>query len=213
MSNNLEDRRLIKLPPDLITTLGEVSARYGQIEHLLTMTIHRTAGISYDDAVTEVEKLRHRENVRRRAKRSFKTWAAEKFGETEGKARAESFNDLVKIWKGLHDRRDDVIHCCWSVGKEDQQLSGTRRGELLTTEGRPFGIKDVEVLGTDLRQFVIHLNMATRPTSSVLGPESEIAAMPARFVPGWVIPAEWETTATAAALFTTTVRIAEPSDD
>ncbi len=93
------------LPPELIQALGEVSARYGQIEHLLTMTIHRTAPISYDAAVDKVEELRSREKIRKEAKLSFNEWAIQKFGEIEGNERAEAFNDLIQNWAALTNRR------------------------------------------------------------------------------------------------------------
>ncbi len=67
MTSNLELRNLINLPPELIEALGQVSARYGQIEHLLTMTIHRTTQLSYDDAFAEVKKFRGRKEIRKRA--------------------------------------------------------------------------------------------------------------------------------------------------
>jgi hypothetical protein len=52
----MEDlRQLIGLPPELFAALGEVTARYGQIDHLLTMTIRRTATLSYDKAFEYVE--------------------------------------------------------------------------------------------------------------------------------------------------------------
>lgn len=212
MASILEARQLIKLPPVLIKALGEVSARYGQIEHLLTMTIHRTGQLSYNDAVAEVERLKRRKKVNRQAKQCFNAWAINNFGEINGKERAAAFDRLIQEWADLTERRDNVIHCCWSVGCDDNQLTGTRRGKLLTRDGRPFGIKDVKLLGIDLKQFVFQLNRATEPTW-VSGPESEIAEIPDRFVPGYVIPAGLETTATAAALLTTTEQLTAPSDD
>ncbi len=200
MTSKTEPRHFVELPPELIQALGEVSARYGQIEHLLTMTIHRTAPISYDDAVAKVEELRHREKIRKEAKRSFNERAIQEFGEIEGNKRAETFNDLIQNWAALADRRDDVIHCCWSVGIEDKQLSGTRRGELLKWDGRLVGVEDVQKLADNLKQFVVRLNTATMP-SQLPGPENEIAAMPGRFSVNYTMPPGVETTATAAAIF------------
>ena len=185
------------LPPELIQALGEVSARYGQIEHLLTMTIRRTAPISYDTAVAKVEELRSRENVRKEAKRSFNEWAIPKFGEIEGNERGGKFNDLIQNWAALTNRRDDVIHCCWSVGTEDKQLSGTRKGGLLKWNGRLVGVEDVQRLADNLKQFVVRLNMATM-SNQLSGPENEIAAMPPRFSVTYIIPSGLETTATAS---------------
>ncbi|MCH7539713.1 MAG: hypothetical protein IH999_04855 [Proteobacteria bacterium] len=220
MTSNVELRHLINLPPNLIEALGEVSARYGQIEHLLTMTIHRTAEpeLSYDDAFAEVEKLRGGEQHSKRAKKSFNKWAIQEFGEIEGNERAEAFNDLIQNWAALAARRHDVIHCCWSVGIKDKQLSGTRKGKLLTKDGRPFGIKDIEELGDNLTQFVVLLNKATKP-GRLSGPEKDIAGLPAKFSPGYIMPPIIETSATAAAistattLFTTSKGSTERSDD
>ena len=55
MTNERIPARLINLPPELIQAVGEVWVRYGQIEHVLAMTIHRTAAISYDAAFADVE--------------------------------------------------------------------------------------------------------------------------------------------------------------
>ena len=212
MTSKTEPRHLIELPPELIQALGEVSARYGQIEHLLTMTIRRTAPISYAAAVAKVEELRGREKIRKEAKRSFNEWAIKKFGEIEGNERAEAFNDLIQNWSDLADQRDDVIHCCWSVGIEDKQLSGTRRGALLKWGGRLVGIEDVQKLADNLKQFVVRLNTATMP-SQLSGPENEIAAMPARFSVNYIMPSGVETSATAASIFTMSEVFTERSDD
>lgn len=212
MANKLEARKLINLPRNLIKALGEVSVRYGQTEHLLTMTIHRTGQLSYDDAVAEVERLKRRKKVNRQAKHCFNAWAINHFGEAKGKERAAAFDRLIQDWADLTERRDDVIHCCWSVGCDDNQVTGTRRGELLTRAGRPFGIKDVGLLGNDLRQFVFQLNRATEPTW-VSGPENEIADIPTRFTPGYVVPPRLETTATAAASFVTVEHDIGPPGD
>ena len=213
MTSHLEDRRLVNLPPDLTNALGEVSLRYGQIEYLLTMTIHRT-GVSYDDAVAEVERLKGRKNVNRQAKQCFNAWAINDFGEVKGKERAAAFDRLVQEWAGLTDRRDDVIHCCWSLGSDDNQLTGTRKGKLLMTkEGRPLGIMDVELLGNDLKQFVFLLNLATRPMDNVSGPESAIAKMPTRFSSGYIVSSLLETSSTAAASFIASEHRLEPSDN
>lgn len=220
MTSNVELRYFINLPPNLIEALGEVSVRYGQIEHLLTMTIHRTAEpeLSYDDAFAEVEKLRGGEQHSKRAKKSFNKWAIQEFGEIEGNKRAEAFNNLIQNWAALAARRHDIIHCCWSVGTKDKQLSGTRKGKLLTMDGRLIGTEGVQKLAGNLKQFVVRLNTATMP-SQLSGPEKEIAAMPARFSPDYIIPPSIETSATAAAIFTTTTIFTtselstEPFDD
>ncbi len=212
MTSNVELRKFINLPPKLIEALGEVSARYGQIEHLLTMTIHRTEEISYDAAVAEVEGLRGRKDVRKKAKRSFCDLAIKEFGEIEGKKRAEAFNDLIQNWVDLANQRDDVIHCCWSVGIEDKQLSGTRRGELLKWDGRLVGVEDVQKLADNLKQFVVRLNTATIP-SALSGPEIEIAAMPTSFSVNYIMPPGVEISATAAATFTMSGVFTKRPDD
>ncbi len=101
MTKKTEPRHFMELPPELIQALGEVSARHGQIEHLLTMTIRRTAPISYDAAVDKVEELKSREKIRKEAKRSFNKWAIQECGEFEGNGRAGAFNDLIQNWAAL----------------------------------------------------------------------------------------------------------------
>ncbi len=197
MNRELKARKLIALPPKLIQALGEVSARYGQIEHLLTMAIHRTSGLSYDEAFQKVEELRYRDQIRKEAKRRFREWVSKKFGETEGTKRSAEFDDLIREWTDLAARRDDVIHCSWSVGIDDNQLSGARKGALLQKHGRPFEIKDVEELAIELRHFVARLNVATKLDWASESEKSWVTILQAKHKPGYEPPSALETTASA----------------
>lgn len=220
MNSDTELREFIHLPSGLFTALGEVSVRYGQIEHLLAMTIHRTVGLSYHVAVERVEELRSRNKVRENVKKCFKQWAIDKFGETEGSRRSKEFNALIEQWGSegtLAGRRDDVIHCCWTVGEKDKQPRGTRNGQLLTVHGRPLGVRDIEKLADDLKHFVVQLNKATRP-DLLSGPEDVIAAIPEKFTLNYIIPASSEIgvyvyATCAAAHVISPVGSVEPSDE
>jgi hypothetical protein len=190
MEGGLEFRKLTGLPSELVLALGEVTARYGQIEHLLTMTIKRTAKpqISWDEAFEDVKKLSRKE-TRKKVKEFFEQGAISEFGETEGARRSEQFNALLAVWfdkdGGLADRRDDVVHCCWSI--KEGHVTNTRKGNSLTVDGRPFGIKDVENLANNLKQFLFHLNRATIRESRS-GPEEDIARFPPRYSQNYIVP-------------------------
>ena len=199
MNRDLEERNFVDLPDALIQALGEVSVRYGQIEYLLTMAIHRTERISYDDAIAKVENLKYGDEIRREAKRQFKTWALVKFGDVEGKRRSDDFDALVDAWAQVAERRHDIIHCCWTVGKEDGELTGTRKGNILMTDGRLLEIEDVQELGNDLCQVVFRLNTATKSDWLNEAEVETIKIIPSVFTPGLPLPSNLETTATAVA--------------
>ena len=199
MPRDLEERNLIDLPDRLVRALGEVSVRYGQIEYLLTMAIHRTEGLSYDDAIAKVESMKGgARELRKEAKRQFNAWALKMFGDGEGQRRSEDFNALIDAWGKVADRRHDVIHCSWTVGKADGQLTGTRKGDVLMTDGRLIEIGDVEELGNDLRQIVFRLNTATKIDWLNETEEKMIKILPSVFSPSLTLPSNLETTSTAA---------------
>lgn len=154
-------REFIDLPPKLIQALGRVSVRYGQMEHVLTLTLKRTSEISYDEAFQLVEetKNRGRKDRRKLARDHFRDWATKRFGEAEGKERAKDFHILIEEWVDLAEQRDNVIHCAWTV--EDGQLTGSRKGKLLEIDGRPLGVENVEHLADALTRLVNRLNEAT----------------------------------------------------
>lgn len=191
-------RQLIGLPIQLFAALGEVTVRYGQIEHLLTMTIHRTAKLSYDESYEYVKNMKNQKQSKE-AKECFEEWAKSKFGENEGARRSAQFNDLLKAWiendKCLAGRRHDVVHCCWSI--KDGQLGGTRKGDLLEVDGHSARTEDVEMLANNLRQFVVQLNRATMP-ETLSGAQEEIAGMPDNFSESYIIPMGIGTSSTCA---------------
>lgn len=200
MTRELEERNLIDLPDELIRALGEVSVRYGQIEHLLTMAIHRTEGLSYEQAVAKVESLKYGDQIRKEAKRQFRTWAISKFHDTEGKRRSDDFAALVDAWALYAEQRHKIMHCCWTVGITDGQPTGTRKGDVLMNDGLPLGIGDVSDLGNDLRQVVFRLNTATKPDWLNETEVEMIRVISSIFSPGLTLPSNLETTATAAAM-------------
>jgi hypothetical protein len=212
MNCELESRSFVDLPTTLIQALGVVSVRYGQAEYLLTLTIKRTSDdLSYDEAFAKVEEIKYGDEVRREVKRRFKDWVQEKFDETEGSRRFKEFDQLINEWARLAERRHDVIHCCWTVGEKDGQLTGTRKGKLLTTDSRPLSIKDVEDLGSDLTQVVFRLNTATKLDWLSKAEKKAITILPPKFKPGWELPSNLETTATAVSFMLGS--IVKPSDD
>lgn len=198
MDEKRELRQLMGLPTQLFAALGEVTVRYGQIEHLLTMTIHRTAKLSYDESYEYVKNMKNQKQCKE-AQECFEEWAKCTFGENEGTRRSAQFNYLLKAWiendQCLANRRHDVVHCCWSI--KDGQLGGTRKGGLLEVDGHPARIEDVEILANNLRQFVVQLNTATMP-ETLSGPKEEVAVIPGTFSDSYIIPMGIETSSTCA---------------
>ncbi len=207
MTGSSELGILIALPTELLQALGEVSARYGQVEHILTMTIIRTTVESYDEVFAEVanSNLKYRDKICRKVKSCFKDWAVKKFGEAESQQRSGKFDNLIQAWSDLAQRRHDVIHCCWSVIGADKRLGRTRKGKLFHSRS-----EDVAVLGEDLKQFVVLLNKETL-TGTLTGQPEEIADLPKKFEPGRRVGPSIETASTITSLITPS--FVEPFDD
>jgi len=201
MTANLELRTLFPLPDELYAALGRVSARYGQVEHVLAVTIRRTTGISFEDACAKCRNLRAKD-MRKEAKEAYRAWAVDKHREIDGAKLASVFDDLVDKSGDLSERRHDVIHCCWSI--KDGNVTATREGTLLKWDGKPVTIPDVEKLADNLKQIVLQLNDKTLP-GSVTGPEEEIGSVPLSYTPGYKVPDAISVGATA----TSTEKIAE----
>ena len=199
MESIREARKLIDIPDDLFTAVGKVSVRHGQIEHVFAMTFHRVEDITYTEAFAKVDQLRDRDSIRKAAKHSFRKWAREKLGAEVGGKCADDFDELISMWPGLYSRRDDVIHCCWSTGVDDNQLTGTRKGDLLRNSSHPMGVTDVEHLAEELTEFVFRLNEATK-TEAFPGDIKPIVSTTPLGARGIIAPLGLETSSTAASI-------------
>lgn len=159
MPTEYEARDLLNLPAQLFVELGNISARYGQAETILAMTIRRTEEITVEEAWQKVDALWYADRIRKEVKKAFRRWASDEFGSEEGTVRANKFSELIRKWKDYADRRDQVVHCHWSV--KDDVLTGTRKGDLLQWNGHPVGIDDLRELADNLTRIMVQLNAMT----------------------------------------------------
>lgn len=160
----VEVQDITYMPDGLFDALGRVSVRYGQIEHFLTLTIKRTdQKMVWDQAFAFVEKLRYSNKIREEARRRFNAWADEHFDEIIAEKEKRKFRAAVNDWKKLAARRGEIVHCCWSVGRNGN-LNATRRGKILRDDtGRPVDVAYVNRLADRMHSLAARLNAATLP--------------------------------------------------
>jgi hypothetical protein len=160
MKHNL--RHFKKLPAELFSALGAVAVRSGQIEHILAVTIRRTRQITLKEAYQRVDELWHSDKIRKETKRSFRSWAIEKFGTEKGNERSRMFDQLVNAWANSSSDRNDFLHGFWSGDIGDGHLNCNRKGvPLKRKDGTLCGIRDVEILAERLTDLALQLNDAT----------------------------------------------------
>lgn len=121
--------RIDPLPDEFLDALGQVSARYGQLEHIIALAMKRyTPGADWDEIFNEVYKL-GRETAAHEALILFGIKVMDQSKEGE-------LNDLLKRASNLAKERHEVIHACWGLDDKTEQLIGSHRGKLTphTTE-------------------------------------------------------------------------------
>jgi hypothetical protein len=184
MTESVKPLDFTNLPAKLVTALGKVTARSGQIEHLLVVTLRRTTGDTWEDVFTHAKGKRGDER-RSEAKQSFKTWAKGKFGEVESGRRIQEFNNAIDRIGRVAARRNSVIHSAWGVDASSS-LYATNKGKLLRSDaGNPLGIRDVEEIADELHECLFIINAATNPNLVSPTPERDesfAVSIPKHFV-------------------------------
>ena len=171
-----EAHRFDALPVRLFIALGRVAAHYGQIEHLLTVTIRRTTGSSWEEAFDRAQKLWARKKLREEVHTKFAAWVDKHYSLSESDSRKQRFSAILDRVTALCEQRDDVIHCAWGINITGE-LRATRKGIALETESRPIDIADVEALADAMLECLHALNEATKDKElSVTLPESVLLA-------------------------------------
>lgn len=160
---SVEPLDLTNLPAKLVTALGYVSARSGQIEHLLVVTLKRTTDDSWEDVFAHAEGKRGDER-RREAKQYFKAWAIKESRHNEVPYRTQEFNNVIDRIGQIASRRNVAVHSAWGVSKSGD-VYATNKGKVLrNSAGNPFGIKDVEAIANELHECLYIMNAATDPS-------------------------------------------------
>jgi hypothetical protein len=99
------------LPSDILILIGQINVGYGQLEHVLKLTIKRTTeGLSLEEATKMARSLGWM-GLRIKARTQFEKWALDQRMEKKFKIRLDHADCVVK-------RRHDVAHGVW--GKDDR---------------------------------------------------------------------------------------------
>ena len=150
---NLENYK--DLPDELFRVLGNVTARYGQLEYVITVTILRTTILSphsdldWERVFAEARKFK-RKQAEDRAKEGYALLNLAQTSETE-------FVATLQRAKELSEKRDEITHCHWYVGK-DGKLVRVRKGKAY-----PVDTAEIEQLGDDLLNVTEEINQFTHP--------------------------------------------------
>ena len=150
---NLENYK--DLPDELFRDLGNVTARYGQLEYIIAVTILRTtissphSDLDWEKVFAEARKF-SRKQAEDRAKKGYAMRNQAQTSETE-------FVATLQRAKKLSDKRDEFTHCHWYVGK-DGKLVRVREGKAY-----PVDFAEIGQLGDDLLSVTEAINQFTHP--------------------------------------------------
>jgi len=165
---NLENYK--DLPDELFQELGNVTARYGQLEYVITLTILRTtvssphSDLDWGKVFAEAKKF-SRKQAEDRAKNGYALRNQAQTSETE-------FVATLERAKKLSDKRDEFTHCHWYVD-EDGKLVRVRQGKAY-----PVDVTEIGHLGDDLLNVTEAINQFTHPESNL-----DITVTEGRFEP------------------------------
>lgn len=150
---NLESYK--DLSDELFRDLGKVTARYGQLEYVIVVTILRTtvpsphSDLDWEKVFAEARKF-SRKQAEDRAKVGYSRLNQAQTSETD-------FVATLQRAKKLSDKRDEFTHCHWYVDK-DGKLVRVREGTAYPVE-----FAEIEQLGDDLLNVTEEINQFTHP--------------------------------------------------
>ena len=160
MNETIKALDFTNLPPALVTALGKVTARTGQIEHLLVVTLKRTTDGDWREVFDESEGKRG-DKRRSEAKQAFREWARNNFDNADH--RIKEFDKAIDRIGQTVKRRNKAIHSAWGFDKS-RNLYATNKGKLLRNDsGEPFSVEDVEQIADELHACLYMINAATNP--------------------------------------------------
>ncbi len=149
--------RIDPLPDEFLYALGQVSARYGQLEHIIALAMKRyTSGADWDEIFNEVYKL-GREKAAHEALILFGIKIMDQSKEGE-------LHDLLKCASDLAKERHEVIHACWWLDDKTEQLMGNHRGKPT-----PHTTESIKQLAEDLFEVTKAINDITSSPETFTG--------------------------------------------
>jgi len=148
MSDHILINCTYDLGDDLLKVIGEIVVCFGQLEHVVAMTIKRTSPsmtLAEAEALTDgiVARSTH-------AQERFEVWAMDQNREGD-------FMRLIAEVRRIVPRRNDVVHALWGKDPEDR-VRWQRNGRDTEIE-----IDQLERLRNEIRLLTAAINGTTRP--------------------------------------------------
>ena len=148
MSNHIMIDCTYELGDDLLQVIGQIAVSFGQLEHVVALSIKRT---SPSMTLAEAEALRDSiVLLSNRAQESYVNWAMDQNLEANFRQRFEEV-------RGIARRRNDVFHAFW--GRDGE--GGVRWHR--SGRARRIDINELRQLWDDIWQLAGRINEATRP--------------------------------------------------
>jgi hypothetical protein len=155
-----EPHNFESVPDPFNTALGNLTLRFGQIEHLLAAIIHRATG---------------RKELLSEVRRCFVSWVTSTFDDKEANSRIRNFDRTRTVLGTALERRDELTHCAWGIDQQGE-VRATRRGGSLLIDGQPAEQEHIEATTEELWTCFQILNLISRtpeivPTSPMVAPK------------------------------------------
>ena len=148
MSDHIMINCTYDLGDDLLKVIGQIVVSFGQLEHIVAMTIKRTSpSMTLAEAVALTDGIVERST---RAQESFERWAMDQNLESDFRQRIEEVSRLAR-------RRNDVIHALWGRDTEGR-VRWQRSGKNIGIE-----INRLRLLRDEIRLLAAAITEATRP--------------------------------------------------
>ena len=163
MSDHIMMTCTYDLEDDLLMVIGQIVVSFGQLEHIVALTIKRTSPMTLEEAEALTDGIVERSA---KAKESYEIWATNQGLEAE-------FLKLVDKAGKVARRRNDVIHAFWA--KDPAGCIQWRRNGLQ----KKIDIEQLKVLRDDIHLLAAEINGTTAPASvRIESPEYLVSATP-----------------------------------
>lgn len=148
MSDHIMINCTYDLGDDLLKVIGQIVVSFGQLEHIVAMTIKRTSpSMTLAEAEALTDGIVERST---RAQENFEIWAMNQ--DLEG-----DFGKLIEKVHKIARRRNDVVHALWGKDPEGR-VRWQRKGG-----GTKIEINRLKQLRDDIRLLAALITGATRP--------------------------------------------------
>lgn len=148
MSDHIMISCTYDLGDDLLKVIGQIVVSFGQLEHIVAMTIKRTSpSMTLAEAEALTDGIVERST---RAQESFERWAMDQ--DLEG-----DFGKLIEKVRKIAHRRNDVVHALWGKDPEGR-VRWQRKGGNTIIE-----IDRLKLLRSEIQLLAAFITGATRP--------------------------------------------------